>query len=53
VVQVQGERKENWFVQLRNIHTVRKVENGTTKADPQGVVIAPEQGAEQLVIDLG
>lgn len=51
-VQVWGEKKENWFVQLRNIHSVRTVENGSSRSDPQGVIIVPEKGAERLVIEV-
>jgi hypothetical protein len=32
---VKGERTENWFVQLRNIATVKAVENGSSKPAPQ------------------
>lgn len=51
-VQVEGERKENWSVQLRNIPVVKSVENGVARPDPQGVVIVPEKGAERLTIEL-
>ncbi|MCX7643243.1 MAG: alpha-xylosidase, partial [Armatimonadetes bacterium] len=51
-VQVQGERKENWRLQLRNIHTVQTVEKGTAQPDPQGTIIVPEKGAEKLVIEV-
>ena len=49
---VKGERTENWFVQLRNIATVKAVENGFSKPDPQGIIIVPEKGVERLVIEL-
>jgi alpha-D-xyloside xylohydrolase len=49
---VKGERTENWFVQLRNIATVKAVENGSPKPDPQGIIIVPEKGVEMLFIEL-
>jgi hypothetical protein len=37
---------------LRNIATVKAVENGSPKPDPQGIIIVPEKGVERLVIEL-
>jgi Alpha-glucosidases, family 31 of glycosyl hydrolases len=33
-ISVEGERTENWFVQLRNIAAVKAVENGSPKTRP-------------------
>ena len=51
-ISVEGERTENWFVQLRNIAAVKAVENGSPKPDPQGVIVVPNKGVERLVVEL-
>ncbi|WP_413741772.1 alpha-xylosidase [Sodalis sp. RH15] len=50
-LRAEGEAR-GWTLCLRNIHRIASVSGGLVADDAQGIIITPDQGAEQLTIRL-